>query len=239
MSAVVRRWSLALLLLASLLRPVSADAATIGDRLEEHGVAARAAWKPRFAAAGIKYPPKHLALIGLKDEKLLQIYARNAASDPWVWVHELPITAASGGPGPKLREGDNQVPEGIYRIELLNPNSRFHLSLRVSYPNAEDRARGKADGRSSLGGDIMIHGNAVSIGCIAIGDSGIEELFVLAADTGLPKIEVIIVPLDFRVRTIHEIPDGYPEWTWDLWEDLKLALADFPLSSPVIPGQTP
>lgn len=91
------------------------------------------------------------------------------------------MLAASGGPGPKLREGDLQVPEGVYRLTAFNPNSSYHLSLRVDYPNAEDRAAedravARSDRRTSLGGDIFIHGKAVSIGCLAIGDPGIEEL---------------------------------------------------------------
>ncbi len=69
--------------------------------------------------------------------------------------------------------------EGFYRFELLNPNSRFHLSLRVNYPNAEDVARGAAAGVSpqDLGSDIMVHGGAMSIGCLAVGDPGVEEIF--------------------------------------------------------------
>ena len=75
-------------------------------------------------------------------------------------------------------EGDKQVPEGFYRIELLNPNSRYHLSLRVNYPNADDIERAREDRRDllNLGGDIMIHGGAESIGCIAIGNPAIEHL---------------------------------------------------------------
>ena len=87
-----------------------------------------------------------------------------------------PILAASGVSGPK-REGDKQVPEGFYRIELLNPNSRYHLSLRVNYPNADDLERARQDGRalSTLGGDIMIHGGSASIGCLALGDPAVGE----------------------------------------------------------------
>lgn len=74
-------------------------------------------------------------------------------------IKSYPILAASGSIGPKLRESDMQVPEGVYQIESLNPNSQFHLSLRVNYPNEFDREQARIDGRAQLGGDIMIHGS--------------------------------------------------------------------------------
>ncbi len=64
-------------------------------------------------------------------------------------------------------------------IEYLNPNSKFHLSMKVSYPNSFDREMAKLDNRDNLGGDIMIHGSNRSVGCIPIGDGGIEELYFL------------------------------------------------------------
>ena len=73
-----------------------------------------------------------------------------------VRLARYPIRAASGALGPKLREGDRQVPEGVYDIESLNPNSRFHVALRVGYPNAFDRQMAGREGRTALGGDIMI-----------------------------------------------------------------------------------
>jgi murein L,D-transpeptidase YafK len=72
---------------------------------------------------------------------------------------ELKKRVASGGLGPKLGAGDRQGPERIYAIESLNPNSLFHLSMRLNYPNEFDQMRAKQDGRSDLGGDIMIHGS--------------------------------------------------------------------------------
>ena len=62
-------------------------------------------------------------------------------------IKRYPITGFSGGPGLKLRDGDGQIPEGIYAVEYLNPNSHFHLSIKLNYPNAFDKAKGKADGR--------------------------------------------------------------------------------------------
>jgi murein L,D-transpeptidase YafK len=132
--------------------------------------------------------------------------------------------------GPKLREGDQQVPEGLYRIELLNPNSRYHLSLRVNYPNAADIEQARAEGRdlAGLGGDIMIHGGAESVGCLAIGDPAIEELFVLVAGTGLDKVRLLIAPWDFRKETEDALAGRAPSWVAELYGQLRHEMAHLP-----------
>ena len=218
------------------------DTKTVGQRLTQYGAAARARMAPGFAKAGVAYPPSEIVLVGLKQEKRLEVWARvqeapendaaskkKAAPAPkYVKVAEYPILKASGVLGPKLREGDNQVPEGLYRIELLNPNSRYHLSLRVNYPSEADRAQAARDGRDpkTLGGDIMIHGANCSIGCLAMGDPASEELFVLAADTGLPNIRVILSPVDFRVS---ELPPNFaekqPSWVRKRYAEIRAELA--------------
>jgi murein L,D-transpeptidase YafK len=134
---------------------------------------------------------------------------------------------ASGKLGPKLREGDRQVPEGLYRIESLNPNSRFHLSLRVNYPNAFDRDMAAREGRTNLGGDIMIHGSKVSIGCLAMGDTAAEDLFVLAAETGIDNISVILSPLDFRVRDFEGDFSTMPHWIPELYKRIRTELRKY------------
>lgn len=202
---------------AALLAP-----ATVASRVAEYGPAARTRLAPAFARAGVAYPPRAVTLVGLKDEARLEVYA-GSRHDAQAFVTSYPVLAASGGPGPKLREGDGQVPEGVYRIESLNPNSRFHLALRVSYPNADDCRRAAADGRRRLGSDIMIHGNAVSIGCLAMGDVAAEELFVLAADTGLAGIAVILAPHDLRRRPAPSGP-ALPPWAPELYSQIRLAL---------------
>lgn len=94
------------------------------------------------------------------------------------------------------------VPEAVTPdaadVESLNPDSLYHLALRIDYPNADDRARAREDGRTQLGGDIMIHGSTGSVGCLAMGDEGAEDLFVLAGDVGFERLRVWIVPTDFR-----------------------------------------
>ncbi|HEV8607397.1 MAG TPA: hypothetical protein VGQ99_18825 [Tepidisphaeraceae bacterium] len=104
---------------------------TIAQRVAQYGPAARERWRPFFEKAGMSYPTRmSVTLVGLKEEKRLEVYAYDS-DRKWVFIRSYPILAASGGPGPKLQRGDRQVPEGLYRIEALNPNSRFHLALRI------------------------------------------------------------------------------------------------------------
>ncbi len=132
-----------------------------------------------------------VTLIGVKDPGHLDVFINGA-----LW-QRFPFTAKSGDTGPKLRAGDGQIPEGLYHLEALNPNSSYHLSMKISYPNKEDRARSSALGISDFGGDIYIHGKKASIGCIAIGDDAIEQVFYLVNECGLKNVPVIIAPNNF------------------------------------------
>ncbi len=200
---------------------------TVADRLAEFGSAVRKRLANDFARADVPYPPKELIFIALKKEKRLEVFA-STLDGAFHFIREYPIRGASGKLGPKLAQGDRQVPEGIYSVEWLNPNSLYHLSMRIDYPNRFDRARAKDDGRSDLGGDIMIHGSNVSIGCLAMGDEAAEDLFVLAAITGIKNVRVIIAPVDFRVS--DEGAPSSPEWTAELYRQIKKAMAQFPRS---------
>ncbi|MEM7413664.1 MAG: L,D-transpeptidase family protein [Myxococcota bacterium] len=206
---------------------------TLEDRLRYYGPAARQRWRPVFEAVGLRYPPQELTLVGLKAERALEVYARDGGA--WQFLHRFPVLAASGELGPKLQQGDRQVPEGLYEIESLNPNSKFHLSLRVNYPNEADRAQARTDGRRDLGGDIMIHGRATSTGCLAVGDWAIENLFILVADTGPEATRVILSPVDFRVRTLP--PDFTPEGDWVTRRHLAIAAALRTLPFPYEPAR--
>lgn len=184
----------------------------------------RPRWKPFVAAAGLPYPPPELALLAFKRERRLEIWGR--ANGAWARIDAVPILAASGGDGPKLRQGDRQVPEGLYRLIAFNPNSRFHLSMMVDYPNPDDLAVAAADGRFDLGGDIFIHGGAQSIGCLAIGDRAIEDLFVLVADVGIERVQVILAPRDPRgTIPLSAVPDL--PFTAELYARIQAALLPF------------
>ena len=112
----------------------------------------------------------------IKTRVELEVWARNQGGGPFELLHAYPLAVTSGALGPKRRENDGQVPEGFYEIDRFNPKSNFHLSLGLNYPNAADRALGEP----RPGGDIFIHGGAVTIGCLPITDAGIEEVYLLA-----------------------------------------------------------
>lgn len=189
-------------------------------RREELGPAARERMRAGFARAGVEYPPRRVTLVAFKQERRLEVFA--AGEDSVIGlVLEYPILAASGKAGPKLREGDIQVPEGVYAIESLNPNSMYHVALRVGYPSEEDRARAAEDGRTQLGGDIMIHGGAGSVGCLAMGDPAVEELFVLAADVGIERVELLICPVDWRRADARVEVQEMPAWVQTRYDALR------------------
>ena len=146
----------------------------------------------------------------------MELWARD--NGKFKLIRPYNIKAASGMRGPKLRQGDRQVPEGIYHIAHLNPNSNYHLSMKVDYPNEFDIDHAMYDGRHDLGGDIFIHGKNVSAGCLAMGDAAIEELFVLAAHVGASNIKVVIAPSDPRLRPLDTSHPSLPVWTPELYD---------------------
>ena len=208
-------------------RPAPGEQA-IADRVAQYGPAARARLAPFFDAAGIAYPPERFVLLGFKLERELHLLASGSGRD-LTFIRSYPIQGMSGTLGPKLREGDGQVPEGIYTIVYLNPDSVAHLALALSYPNDYDRARAAEDGRDTLGGDIMIHGGSTSSGCLAMGDEVAEELFVLAADAGWENAVVLLSPVDFRRHGVAIDDRAGPTWVADLYARLRAALEEFPL----------
>src|SRR3990167_11284330 len=78
--------------------------------------------QPYFQRAHVQYPPKAISLLAFKHSHQLELWAKNRFNDDWKYIRTFPILAASGGPGPKLRQGDRQVPEGIYSVVRMNPH---------------------------------------------------------------------------------------------------------------------
>jgi len=181
---------------------------SVADIVKLYGERVKNRLAADFEKTGVKYPPERLTLVALKSEKILEVWSET--NEVRTLIKKYRILAASGKPGPKLFEGDHQVPEGIYRIEGLNPNSGYHLSMKVNYPNDHDRQKALEDGRTKLGGDIFIHGGAASVGCLAIGDEAIEELFVMAAAAVKNEIKVVMAPYDMRIKSAAETSGGQP-----------------------------
>lgn len=119
-----------------------------------------------------------------KGNRKLTLFNRGAVVKTYL------VALGANPTGAKVRRGDNRTPEGLYRIEARNPQSKYYLALRVSYPNAEDRARAAQLGVDT-GGDIMIHGLPRAFaqvganhrlddwtqGCIALTNQEIEEVY--------------------------------------------------------------
>jgi hypothetical protein len=189
------------------------------------GSLARARFAPICRRKGIAWPPARLVLLAFKQEKLLEVWGGDS-NGPCRRLATYPILAASGRPGPKRKEGDAQVPEGFYRLTELNPNSQFHLSIRVDYPNADDIRNATVD-RGAMGGDIYIHGNHVSIGCLAVGDNAIEEIFPLVAQVPVSERRIVIAPFDFRRHPKSPYPKE-ARWVLGVYDAMRKELAAYP-----------
>lgn len=194
---------------------------TVADVELQYGLATTSRLKASFDAASLAFPPKKLALIAYKDVNELQLWG--SEKQRWALVKTYQVKAASGVLGPKLTEGDKQVPEGIYSIESLNPNSAFHLSMKLNYPNEFDLTWAKKERRHTPGTNIFIHGKAVSIGCLAMGDESIEELFLLVNRVGRSQVTVIISPTNPYQSTLLN-PEPERLWVNQLYEDIRQAI---------------
>ena len=199
---------------------------TVNDRIKKYGKIVENRLKGDFKKIAMPYPPEYLVYICFKQEHTLEIWV-SKDNKTYKFLKSYPILALSGVLGPKLKEGDNQVPEGLYTIDSLNPNSAFHLSIRLSYPNNFDKQKGKEDNRTDLGSDIMIHGKTCSTGCLAMGDQAAEDLFVLSALTGIDNVKIIISPVDFRINKLPKNMPQLPKLTLNLYSELKTELQKY------------
>ena len=115
-----------------------------------------------------------------KQEKKLEAWVKSSSTNNrYVLLRTYDVCASSGVLGPKRRQGDGQVPEGFYKIELLNPYCNYHLGMLVSYPNKSDIIKKTAP---DAGNEIMIHGKCCTIGCIPMQDEPAEELYILCLE---------------------------------------------------------
>ncbi len=189
------------------------------ERVAGARLAHEASLVERAAALGLAWPPRELYLRAFKHERVLEVWAGEGGGRPLVLFEEHAICGESGTLGPKVERGDLQIPEGLYVVTRLHPDSQGWLSLRMSYPNRADRARASAradDERRpvSPGGDILVHGTCISIGCIAIDNAPIERVYLLAQG---PVARGRLVRVDvFPGRLEPEHLDALFEHTEDL-----------------------
>jgi murein L,D-transpeptidase YafK len=150
-----------------------------------------------------------------KESNELELWIKGARD--YELFRTYKICFYSGRLGPKQRQGDLQSPEGFYTVRpaQMNPNSKFHLSFNIGYPNPYDRAYRRT------GDFIMIHGNCVSIGCYAMTDEKIEEIYALADAAlrgGQPFFPVHIFPFRMTEDNLKRYRNS--EWI-DFWLNLK------------------
>ncbi len=180
-----------------------------------------------FKAAGISYKGFSLFIRAFKSERVVEAWVK-ADQDKYQRLVTFAFCTSSGNLGPKRKEGDLQIPEGIYTLNHFNPLSNFHLSLGVSYPNSSDKI---LSDKKHPGGAIFIHGNCVTIGCIPITDDKIKELYILAVEArnnGQQNIPIHIYPSHLDEKGFSALTEEHPGSPHlKFWQNLQPIFEDF------------
>jgi murein L,D-transpeptidase YafK len=205
--------------LPSALIAASASAPPAPDRVDDARKAKGAKLLREFAAAGLAYPPAGVKIRVFKAERMMEIWI-GAPGKRKRLFKKYRIAAMSGGLGPKKQLGDLQAPEGLYYVDRFNKQSRFLLSLGLNYPNALDRKRSRG---LDPGGDIFIHGGCVSIGCMAMTDDQIQEIFLIAYDARKKPVAVEVYPMRMDGPAYHAAFRAAPHEWRELWLKLERA----------------
>jgi murein L,D-transpeptidase YafK len=192
----------------------------LADRVSTVRARRAADVKALVKEAGLDSPVDEAYLRVFKEERQVELWASRAGK-PMVLVKTFGVCAASGELGPKRQEGDLQVPEGLYEVSEFNPTSSYHLALKVSYPNASDRVRSD---QKTPGGLIYMHGKCASIGCIAIEDAQIEEVYLTVLDARRKPIRIDLFPRRLSAKWL-EAQKSSPHA--GLWNELWPAYANF------------
>lgn len=177
-----------------------------------------------FLEAGLIWPPKELYIRSFKAEASLEVWVKNNGA--FLLFKEYNVCKGSGNFGPKRKEGDRQVPEGLYYIDRFNPVSNFWLSLGINYPNESDKILSDTE---KPGGDIFIHGDCVTIGCLPMTNDKIKEIYilsVLAKNAGQSKIPVHSFPFKFNLLNKYIFFKEFPQHQI-FWSNLETAYTIF------------
>lgn len=183
-----------------IAQPSFSELKKISPRVSEAYTRLEDSVKKQFKKQDLVWPPAEMYVRSFKYDRQLEVWVKNAVGESFKLFKTYKVCQQSGTMGPKRMEGDYQVPEGFYYINEFNPNSAYHLSLGLNYPNASDRIL--AD-EYRPGSNIYIHGNCVSTGCIPITDVPMEELFIIAGtvkEQGYQEfIPVHVFPVRYNV----------------------------------------
>ena len=188
--------------------------------------------KELFSSKGIELSSASVFIRAFKKEKDLEVWARATGTKKYTLIKTYKICASSGSLGPKRKQGDGQVPEGFYEIDRFNPSSNFYLSLGLNYPNASDKIIGKGN----LGGDIFIHGDCVTIGCMPLTDDKIKEVYLMAVEVrsnGQKRIPVHVFPCRMDAKGMSYLEDKFSEDAdlLSFWKNIKEGFDRFESSS--------
>ncbi len=207
--------SFVLLFLMSFGFEVIAGDVPTSERAEQSIASVEPTLRRELSNQGLEYGSPIFIRI-FKEPGVLEVWIKSNDGG-FVNFKNYDICTFSGTLGPKLRQGDNQSPEGFYFVNAarLNPWSRFHLSFNLGYPNKYDRLHGRT------GSALMVHGNCVSIGCYAMTDAYINEIYALssaALESGQPFFRVHSFPFKLDSETLSK----YSSSQWYLfWLNLK------------------
>ncbi len=180
--------------------------------------------KDKLKESGINLNELNMLIRAFKEEDEVEVFVKKKTDEYYILLMTYSVCAKSGQLGPKRAEGDFQVPEGFYYIDRFNPASTFHLSLGINYPNLSDTRKSTAD---HLGGDIFIHGDCVTIGCLPMTDTKIKEIYLYALNAknnGQSKIPVYIFPFRMTTSKFKEYTKGQKDNVEliDFWSNIKL-----------------
>lgn len=162
-----------------------------------------------FKAKGLQWPAKYVFIRSFKYDGQLEVWVKNEAKEKYKLFKTYKVCLLSGAMGPKRMQGDYQVPEGFYYINEFNPRSNYHLALGLNYPNASDKILSDS---LRPGNGIYIHGSCVSVGCIPVTDSDIEEIYLIASSakaSGEDFIPVHVFPVRYDRKKSFEFFENY------------------------------
>ena len=170
-----------------------------------------------FKAKGIDSSNFTVLIRVFKEEKTIEVWLKTKKADKYIYYTSYAICRSSGMLGPKRTEGDLQVPEGFYKINFFNAYSDYYLAMQVDYPNQSD----KILGRKPFGGEIMIHGNCVTIGCIPITDDKIKELYLICLFSKGAGHDVMVHSFPFRLEK-NKIEAAPSKTLLSFWNNLSI-----------------
>lgn len=181
--------------------------------------------KNKFESKGLTFPMKDIFWRAFKHYKTLELWAYCADSQSYILVETYKICETVGDFGPKRQEGDFQIPEGFYYLDIFNPDSKYFLSMHVNYPNESDRILGV---QGKLGGDIYVHGGCETVGCLPMTDEVMKEIYIVnvhSRASGLLRIPIHIFPMRLTVNNLNKLKQDFFKGNTKMinfWNNLKI-----------------